>query len=675
MTKIDAKRALSPFAELDKAIGFISPLTTERVSYSREDLARLVQENGSVSILIRDTVNDFDGRIMEYPLEGLSVDSAEDLIRLNGTPGLTVFDVLPLHSSILFLGPPGSGKSTLLIEITAWLCRNLLEVDGPSEKSTPIWLSLAEVSEWLDSHTDAKGCKLFWDFLRDSLTPNLLSGLVDSLIDAADIGNVTFVLDGLDESAKRHVGTIVLAIKDMLSRYPACKIFISSRTEPDEERTLGIATYRLAEFDNARVLDCVNRWIEHLEKQGMDDKSLTSLRSNFLARAVATDAGPFFRNPLLLKVAFSIAPTGVDLPSGRADLYQSAFDLLLHQWEEIKGLSTESPLSILRLEGLSLDSLKAVLTKLAYNCVRDEVDVIPDTVLLREFRSLSRILSWDWAQRLLDSIRERTGILVESEPEKFSFVHRSFVEFLAALQFVEIGSFGHHEKEFILESDSHWQTALFAVEISVKNGQYQEIAALSVELLEANLVSKAHAVIERVGIERVERTAMGRIALAKLRDQACRDMNPENPVDQRVTGAGLLAVVGDSRFNPESMFLPSGPELGFLRMEATSFSMLGAIGHHLVDVPEFYVGKFPVTVKQFRHYLEQTGAKPSNYRALGGPENAPVVWVNWYEAYYYCQFLTDCLSKCAHALGELVRSGWIVRLPCEAEWERAARSL
>ncbi|HRF97639.1 MAG TPA: SUMF1/EgtB/PvdO family nonheme iron enzyme, partial [Aggregatilineales bacterium] len=80
-----------------------------------------------------------------------------------------------------------------------------------------------------------------------------------------------------------------------------------------------------------------------------------------------------------------------------------------------------------------------------------------------------------------------------------------------------------------------------------------------------------------------------------------------------------------------------------------------------VDVPEFYMAKYPITNKQYAEFVDDGGTKPyywddSNWNG----DNYPVVAMTWYEAVKFCQWLSN-------------KMGENIMLPTDAMWQRAAQ--
>ncbi len=81
---------------------------------------------------------------------------------------------------------------------------------------------------------------------------------------------------------------------------------------------------------------------------------------------------------------------------------------------------------------------------------------------------------------------------------------------------------------------------------------------------------------------------------------------------------------------------------------------------HRVWVDAFELAVYPVTCQQYAAFLKATGhEKPRDWASAFTADDLPVVGVSW----------DDCQAYCAWRLTE----GDPVRLPTEAEWERAAR--
>jgi len=144
----------------------------------------------------------------------------------------------------------------------------------------------------------------------------------------------------------------------------------------------------------------------------------------------------------------------------------------------------------------------------------------------------------------------------------------------------------------------------------------------------------------------------------------------EQPRPAQATGVGASGsdragrVAEDMAFRHAGVILP--PLLGsveLLLIPRGEFNM-GGWEHHRTSVDDFYIGKYPVTNAQYKHFTEATGQEsPAHWSGRvipGGKDNHPVVHVSWHDAQAYCHWL-------AREIGE------VFRLPTEAEWEKSAQ--
>jgi len=87
---------------------------------------------------------------------------------------------------------------------------------------------------------------------------------------------------------------------------------------------------------------------------------------------------------------------------------------------------------------------------------------------------------------------------------------------------------------------------------------------------------------------------------------------------------------------------------------------------HSVNISyDFWMARFPITNEQYAEYFKGTRGKYPSYDWRKKKDH-PVVRATWNDAMSYCRWMNDLLK-------EQLPPGLVLRLPIEAEWEKAAR--
>jgi formylglycine-generating enzyme required for sulfatase activity len=115
------------------------------------------------------------------------------------------------------------------------------------------------------------------------------------------------------------------------------------------------------------------------------------------------------------------------------------------------------------------------------------------------------------------------------------------------------------------------------------------------------------------------------------------------------------------KLEAQTTLLPDKPEV--VLVQGGTFTMGNSVENdetqHTVTLSSYSIGKYPVTVGQYKKYCTTTGTAMPEEPSWGWNDKHPMVMVNYNDAVAYCNWL-----------GETYGGDW--RLPTEAEWEFAA---
>ncbi|MBD2169162.1 HEAT repeat domain-containing protein [Calothrix membranacea FACHB-236] len=390
----------------------------------KEHLRRICESNQIVAAAIsQEELEQYERVYFEQPLA-----SVLDIVNQPQT-----------YKYIVILGDPGSGKSTLLQYLAlAWVEKTLDKIGKRGFSLPPIPL-LIELRAYMRNYDDGH-CKNFLEFFHQS--PGAISHLNQHQLQAQlKTGNALVMFDGLDEvfdSGKRE--DMITAIHRFTNEYPQVQVIVTSRVigyKPQRLRDAQFRHFMLQDLDNQQIQDFINRWHDLTFKYEVDKqrKKERLLRAINTSKAIAELAG----NPLLLTM-MAIINRNQELPRDRAELYKKASELLLYKWDVERALSHEQHLPIT----IDYQDKQAMLRQVAYYMQTSKKGLAGnwisasnlEKIFTDYLKNLEISEPRDKARRLINQLRTRNFMLCFLGADYYGFVHRTFLEYFCAWEFV-----------------------------------------------------------------------------------------------------------------------------------------------------------------------------------------------------------------------------------------------
>jgi formylglycine-generating enzyme required for sulfatase activity len=525
------------------------------------------------------------------------------------------------------------------------------------------------------------------------------------------------VLDGLDETpaaetSRKRLCAVVAAFVD---RCPRSRVLLTCRPyayEPGSAWRLdgkGFAATSLAEFDRPKIRAFVDAWYRHLAGRGQVDTERTARRSERLAKTIEATPylQPLARRPLMLTMMADLhATAGGRLPGGRAALYERSVELLLDRWNELRELRDSE--SVSDDLGMTVEQIRHALEHLAYRvhgARGSKAGAEPAEIPSRElWESINAYRDPPGKRRVdelevRDYLHQRSGILVAESPETYRFPHRSYQEYMAACYLVRA------RFPSLLLEEVRTDPVLWREVTSLSVGKVSATPFTAWALLEGLVPAPPPAAVEgedprflhalyaalairENGLwQNVQQQDGGKLERVRQWLQRSLEVGALSPVDRAEAGR-VLALLGDRR-RGVGLTEEGLPDIDWVEIPPGRF-LMGSTEElaryddekprHEVELAGFRISRYPVSHAQYEAFVADGGYTPkwkrcwtrSGWEWKGDrkrPEevpdeyrsaNQPRVMVTWYEAFAYCRWLGE-------------RLGQKVRLPAEAEWERAAR--
>ncbi|MFF3096130.1 HEAT repeat domain-containing protein [Streptomyces cyaneofuscatus] len=347
----------------------------------------------------------------------------------------------PSGERTVLLGDPGAGKSALIRYLTLLLTRG--EPEGALHPLRGLVPLVVELRQYADDRWRHSSFEDFLDHRHSDFSLGVPLSVRERLLAE---GRAWVVFEGLDEIFDAQVrAEATQRMTAFADRWPSARITVTSRVIGYQRAALdgaGFAHFKVQDLDKERISTFLDRWYR---STCADDPArakelaerMTAATEN--SRPLQEMAG----NPLLLTILAIIGRRRA-LPSNRRGAYEQAVAVLVEHWDRTAKLLTvpSPPAAAAVLDALGPPERLELLRLLASRMQEGHSGIAGNHLhvsdLERAFgdyleqRGVPQVQAVPAARAMVTQLHERNFILAHYGGQIYGFVHRAFLEYLAA---------------------------------------------------------------------------------------------------------------------------------------------------------------------------------------------------------------------------------------------------
>jgi len=636
------------------------------------------------------------------------------------------------NKRLVILGKVGSGKSSFIDYLSWGIASSWLDqpsVSIPFKKRPVVRIVLRNIAVEMQGSKSKDSYLLIKQAIDneiEKIAGEVLPHYYEELLEQGVI-----LLDGLDEVTRNdgRLQKLLNAIEDFSQHLSdAARLIITSRPYAyDEHRLAGFKVVELEPMDDQQIKAFIQHWYKIMPPKDIWQNGAVGQASN-LTDIILDQRRTYLKKlaetPLTLTLMTSLHYARNILPHSRAELYESSLGLLLDRWQQrLYVYKQDHGFEDYEYKALNVPTaeLTSMLTKLANKVHQRQqqeqaaaennqyTDITRDEIIATFDDNLRRDLDCR-ADNLLDFMQYRSAILVATSDQHFSFVHRSFQEFLVAKSIANSLDWRNTIKDFVYQ-DHRWWREVFLLLMGLKSlhsfGDAMSAMMLWIDDLPddswqqteigkwALIRLSANAAIEVKLLEKLNDDTAYKTLLSRLQEWLTKYLNYKAlPILERAEAGRFLGLLGDQRKGVGVKIVNDQclPDIDWVHIPAKGKAfMMGSDDHYEYEKPahsqtmpeDYHLSRYPVTNAQFAAFVDGGGYQDQQYwsdkvwqsiqhNKIEYPRywhnwqwntaNHPVVGVSWFEAMAFVRWLDAVKSEQGR-----------VRLPTEREWEFAAR--